>query len=266
MRRRSRKPAKPKKITYEFIDKQSEVGRPMYAMVRELVDSYHEGLKEARIAVAWALAWKPDQDGYIVTVKISRASDLHRELAPYELVLQINREWFYRPSTTPHLQRVEIDKVLHSVTCRLDGTGATMHDEHLRALFRGVRPDVQEYKAHLERWGIYSSEIERLEMIFQRVKFGRVPGQWIGATRLRAAIKTVVGLDIPIDEINTWPKDDREAIDEWLQVKAEMGDAPEAITNALAEPKRITDWRASSALPFEQPAEAPTPEPETVAH
>jgi len=237
MRRRSRKPARPKKLTYEFIDKQSDVGRPMYAMVRELVDAHHEGLKEARIAVAWALAWKPDQDGYIVTAKISRASDLDRELAPYDLVLQINREWFYRSSTSPHLQRVEIDKVLHSVTCRLDRTGAPMRDEHLRSLFRGVRPDVQEYKAHLERWGIYSSEIERLEMIFQRVKFGRVPGQWIGATRLHAAIQSVVGLDIPIDEINTWPNEDREAIDEWLQVKAEMGDAPAAPSRGEAAPE-----------------------------
>lgn len=257
--RKRRKTAKPKKPSYDLIAKDSDVGRSIHALVRELVDAHHEELREARIAIAWANAWKPDQDGYIVCARISRASDLDRELAPYDLVLQINREWYYRPSTTAFLQRVKIDAALQSVTVRHDGNGDPAHDERWRPLYRGVKPDVQEYKVIIERYGIYSGDVERLEMAMQRAKYGRVPGEWIAATRLQAQLKTI-GVEVPTDEINAWTQHEREEIAQWVQVRADMGDAPTEITNAIPEPKRITEWRASAMLPFQADAsEAPKP-------
>jgi hypothetical protein len=264
MGRRRKQQARPKKLSYELIPQHSDVGQPIHALVSELVDAHHEGLRDARIAIAWALAWKPDQDGYIVCAKISRPSDLDRELAPYDLVLQINREWYYRPSTTVFLRRVKLDTALVSVTCRYGGDGAPVHDERLRPLYRGVRPDVQEYKVILERYGIYSSEIERLEMAMQRAKYGRVPGEWIAATRLQAQLKTI-NLDVPVEAINAWTQNERYEIAQWVQVRADIGDAPPEITNAIPEPKRITEWRASTTLPFQ--ADAPNePAREPVAH
>lgn len=257
-----RKSTRPKKVTYEFIDRQSDVGRPIYALVSKLVDAHHEDLRDARIAIAWATAWRMDQDGFIVTVKITRASDLDREIAPYDLVMQINRDWYYRPSTTAHLQRVQLDKALQSVARRHDSNGEPAHDERLRPIYRSVKPDVQEYKVIIERYGIFSSDIERLELAMQRAKYGRLPGEWISARRLAAALHSI-GLDVPVDEINGWPQDEREQIEQWVQVRREMADAPVAITNSVPEPTRITEWRASSHLPFDQTAE---PAAEPVAH
>lgn len=259
---RRRKPAKPKPVTYELIAKDSDVGRPIHALVRELIDAHHEELREARIAIAWATAWRTDQDGFVLCARISRPSDLDRELAPYDLVLQINRAWYYRLSTTEFLRRVKLDTALQSVTRRIDRAGEPAHDERLRPLYRGVKPDVQEYKVILERYGIYSSEIERLEVAMRRAKYGRLPGEWIGAQRVQAQLKTA-GLEIPVDEIHAWTQPEREAITQWLQVRAEMGEAPSEILNAIPEPAPITKWRTAQALPFGVEA---TPVGEPVTH
>lgn len=43
------KEAKPKKLSYELIQPESETGAPMYAMLEELVDQHHEDLARAAV-------------------------------------------------------------------------------------------------------------------------------------------------------------------------------------------------------------------------
>ena len=49
---RRSKPGKPKRVTYELIDHETITGAPMYALLRDLVWSHHEDLRDARIAFA----------------------------------------------------------------------------------------------------------------------------------------------------------------------------------------------------------------------
>lgn len=262
-RRRSRK-TKAKKVSYELIAPQSDVGAAIHASVRELVAAHHDDLKHARWGIAWATAWRPDRDGGIVTTKVVIANDLGRELAPYDLVMLINREWYYHPRTTDIQRRARLDHALQGVTQRFDGNGEPAHDERLRPLYRSVKPDIQEHTVIVERYGCYVSQIEKLAMAIQRAKYGRSPSEWVGAARLREILGTV-GLDIPMEEINTWTQDERDDVEQWAQLRIDMGEAPQTIANTVAEPARIAQWRASAALPLD--AGAPVePSAEPVAH
>ncbi len=262
-RRSGGRKAKAKKVSYELIAPTSEVGGPIAALVRELVEAHHDDLQQARWSFAWATAWRPDRDGGIVTTKVVIANDLGRELAPYDLVLLINREWWYHPRTTELARRARVDHALQGVTRRFDGNGEPAHDERLRPLFRAVKPDIQEHTPIIARYGCYVGPIERVFMALQRHKFGRPSGEWVGAARMQELLKTV-GLEIPVDEINTWSQDDREDVEQWAQLRIDMGNAPETIANTVAEPRRIVEWR-TRALPLQadSPAEALAPEPAT---
>ena len=267
-KRRTRK-AKPKKVSYELLATTSDAGRPIHAIVRTLCDAHHEDLREARWSIAWATAWRPDRDGGIVTTKVMIANDLGRELAPYDLVLLINREWYYHPRTTDEQRRARIDHALQGITQRFDGNGEPAHDEKLRPLYRTVKPDIQEHTVIIERYGCYIGPIEKAWMAMQRSKFGRIPGEWIGAQRLHALLLKI-GVEIPLDELNTWSQSERDDAEQWAQLRIDMGDAPQTIANTIAEPKRVTEWRASTALPLhaeapEEPVETDST-PEEVAH
>lgn len=43
---------KPKKLAYELIRRDGSAGRLLYPLVDDLVEQYHEDLKDARIALA----------------------------------------------------------------------------------------------------------------------------------------------------------------------------------------------------------------------
>ncbi|MEO7272059.1 MAG: hypothetical protein ABI211_08640, partial [Vicinamibacterales bacterium] len=82
MRRRSVRPMKTKRLTYELIHQDTEIGRPLYALLADLIELHHEDLyrTDARIALAWCTSWKPDVDGRVTLGKCKKASDLDREL------------------------------------------------------------------------------------------------------------------------------------------------------------------------------------------
>jgi hypothetical protein len=67
---------RPKKIPYELIAADGEIGRPMYALLAQLVRAHHDDLHRtnARIALAWATGWKSDVDGRVTIGRCKRAS------------------------------------------------------------------------------------------------------------------------------------------------------------------------------------------------
>src|SRR5690242_15647453 len=83
---------KPKKLAYALIDRMTDPGRGMHILLNELVEQHHDDLREARIALAWNLAWAPDVDGRVILGKAMKASDLDRELAPYDFVIQLQQK------------------------------------------------------------------------------------------------------------------------------------------------------------------------------
>jgi hypothetical protein len=99
---------RPKPVSYTLIPPQSDIGFPMYALLHEIIDESHEELSRTnvRVALAWATSWKPDVDGRLVLGKCKKASDLDRELAPYDFVILLNRDY----------ERLPIDQVVPSKT------------------------------------------------------------------------------------------------------------------------------------------------------
>src|SRR5436190_20056638 len=92
-RRRSVRPQKAKKLTYELIDQDTDTGRPLYALLAELVELHHDDLyrTDARVALARCTSWKPDVDGRVALGKCRKAADLDRERMGCDLGTLLSR-------------------------------------------------------------------------------------------------------------------------------------------------------------------------------
>src|SRR5438045_8245754 len=96
-RPRRKKDRMAKKVVYTMISNASEIGKPMYAMVKQLVKEHHDDLLDARIGLAWCESWKADADGRLTLGKCRKASDLDRELAEYDFIILLNKKWWSYP-------------------------------------------------------------------------------------------------------------------------------------------------------------------------
>src|SRR3990167_4639918 len=88
---------KPKRVSYELIAPRSHSGEPMYQLLFAELGAHHGHLKEARITLAWNTSWKPDVDGRVTLGKCKKASDLDRELADYDFVILLRRDFWESP-------------------------------------------------------------------------------------------------------------------------------------------------------------------------
>ena len=147
------KPPKPKQISYALIREDGPVGEPMYAMLRELVAEHHEEILEARIALAWCTSWKRDVDGRITLGKCRRASDLDRELAAFDFVILLSKDFWQSERVEPHQRRALLDHELCHAAVKYDKQGEPVEDERGRPVFRTRRHDVEEFAEIVGRYG-----------------------------------------------------------------------------------------------------------------
>jgi len=146
--------SKPKKVSFELITRDSVTGHPMYALLEELVESHHEELRFAKLALAWCTSWKTDADGNITLGKCVKASDLHRELAPYDFVILLAR-WYWRDERTPDVERRRLlDHELCHAAVKADKHGEPMEDVRGRKVYRTRRHDFEEFVEIVERYGL----------------------------------------------------------------------------------------------------------------
>src|SRR5688572_26973345 len=75
-----------KRVSYQLIDPESDTGKPIYKLLRDLVREHHDEVGKARFAIAWCTSWKMDVDGRVTLGKCKKASELDRELAKYDFV------------------------------------------------------------------------------------------------------------------------------------------------------------------------------------
>lgn len=162
-----RKAAAGKRVNYVLVTKDSDEGRPMYKALNGLVEKFHTELNNARILLAWATGWKADVDGRCTLGKCKKASDLDRELAPFDFVILLNRSWW---QTATELQRhALLDHELAHATTRVDREGEPMRDERGRALYRMRKHDLEEFSEVALRWGLYKRD---LELMARAIKSG----------------------------------------------------------------------------------------------
>lgn len=169
LRVRRRKAKGPKRVSYELLDPKSNVGEPIYARLRGLVKAHHAELIDARIAVAWCTSWRPDRDGRCILGKCVKASDLHRELAPFDFVILLKKS-FWQDLAVSDLQREALlaHELMHATVTVDDRTGDPVTDERGRKVYRIRKHDLEEFSAIVERYGTWKKDIESFAAALNR--------------------------------------------------------------------------------------------------
>lgn len=161
MARRGRKPKGPKKIAYELIPESGDFGEALYARLTKLVLTHHEDISDARIALAWCDAWKPDADGRMTLGMCRRASDLDRQLHDYDFIILLNRGFWTALSVTNEQRDALLDHELCHAAVRIDKeTGDPARDEKGRILYRIRKHDLEEFACIAERHGVWKKDLE----------------------------------------------------------------------------------------------------------
>lgn len=170
MRRHARGPkAKgPKKVAYELIPRLSVQGGRMYPMLDALVEAYHSDLNDARIALAWNTAWKPDVDGRVTLGMCKRASDLDRELQAYDFVIVLSKEFWESVRVTDTHRRALLDHELMHAAVKYDEKGQPVVDERGRVVYRIRKHDIEEFAAIVERHGTWKRDLENFAQALVR--------------------------------------------------------------------------------------------------
>jgi Putative phage metallopeptidase len=161
MRRRRRAVTRKKPPAYELIERVSIIGAPLYDLLQGFVDERPE-LVEARIALAWCTTWKADRDGHVTLGKCIKATQLHRELAPYDCSIVLNQYWW----TDPKREELARQALLFHELCHLDvvsdpETGEWKRDERDRLRYRIRKHDVEEFHAVVARFGLWKRDLEQ---------------------------------------------------------------------------------------------------------
>jgi hypothetical protein len=173
MARTRRSPRSPrakrgKKVAYELIPPDSHHGQRMYPMLRQLVEAYHEELRDARIALAWCTSWKPDADGRMKLGMCKRASDLDRELTPYDFIILLNQPFWLSDQVTFLQRQALLDHELCHAAVKVDGTGEPVVDERDRVVYRTRKHDVEEFREIVDRWGVWKEDLESFAQALAR--------------------------------------------------------------------------------------------------
>jgi len=240
-----RKAKKHKPISYELIPRDVEWGRLMYEQLYQIIDQYHEELSQTdvRIALAWSRSWQPDVDGRLTLGKCVKASELHRELAPFDFCILLNRDFWRNERVTAVQRRALLDhELMHAAVAR-DENGDPKVDERGRVMYRMRKHDLEEFRDIVARHGCYKSDIE--EFMKAVVRAEQLAGSsWVGYTTLHEQLKSI-GYDVAPIVIATWSADDRREVHTWALLRQEAGETSrsavtQTIPSVLAEAVRDT--------------------------
>lgn len=248
--KRPKKAGAPKSISYVLIPPASEVGKPMYERLYALVDEHHEELSRTnvRIALAWATSWKPDVDGRLVLGKCKKASELDRELAPYDFVILLNRDFWLNPRVTDVQRQALLDhELMHAAIVR-DENGEDKVDERGRTCYRIRKHDLEEFADIVTRHGCYKRDIEDFAQALARAERS-TSHTWVGYTSLHETLKAL-GVEIAADVIATWSDFERREVATWAALRegadvktvniATSSNVPLCLMAALAQPPAPT--------------------------
>lgn len=168
-RRRSTKPKGTRRVSYALVDRDTVHGRAMYDRMQAIRDQHHPELEEARIVLAWCTSWKPDRFGHLTLGKCVKATDLARELAPYDFTILLNRTWWEDVQVEDLHRTALLDHELcHAAPLTDPITGEVVRDERGRKVWC-IRPhDTEEFWCIGERYGAWKRDIERLADAIRR--------------------------------------------------------------------------------------------------
>src|SRR3990167_2964879 len=141
-----------KRVSYSLIPRAGNDA--IYEMLDGLIEKHHEHLTNARIALAWNLTWHPDVDGRVTLGKCKKASDLDRELAPFDFVILL-RQAFFEDAEVSDAQRLALlDHELSHAEVELDQDGEPKRDTKDRVVYRTRKHDLEEFSSVVRRHGL----------------------------------------------------------------------------------------------------------------
>jgi hypothetical protein len=216
------KTVKPKKVAYELIPERSDVGRPLYARLERLLQAHHGEIsgEGVRIALAWATSWHPDVDGRLTLGKCKRATDLDRELAPYDFVILLNRD-FWQDARVSEVQRdALLDHELCHAGIAYDANGEPKVDTRRRTVFRTVKHSIEEFIDVVDRHGCYKADLEAFARALRRQQPSG-SSTFVGFQSVRDRL-LAAGLDVPLLQITEWSEQERRDADTWARLDVEL--------------------------------------------
>ncbi len=155
-----RRPGKPKKVSYELIPRDSVQHYGMYQLLDRYVHLHHPDLRDARIALAWNLAWKPDVDGHVTLGKCKKASDLDRELAAFDFIILLRRSFWLDLRVTDEQREALLDHELCHGALKRDDRGEPVEDVRGRKVYRIRKHSIEEFTEVVERHGMWTADLE----------------------------------------------------------------------------------------------------------
>jgi Putative phage metallopeptidase len=172
--RKAKKPRGPRKVAYTLLTPASHPTE--YKLLDKLVSEHHSELRDARIALAWCTSWRADVDGRITLGQCKRASDLDRELKPYDFVVLLQKD-FWINVTVSNEQRVAlVDHELCHATIKLDPYNhEPIEDERGRKVYRIRKHDLEEFNEIVERHGLYKRDLESFAQALNRAQHPEQP-------------------------------------------------------------------------------------------
>jgi len=189
--------AKRKAVNVKLLRNDGDVGEAeMYSMLSRLIEEHHEDLTQARIALAWNLAWQTDVDGRLTLGKCKRASDLDREFSAYDFVILLNADFWQNSDVTDAQRRALLDHELCHGAVKLDKHGEPLEDERGRTVYRIRKHDIEEFSAVVARHGCYKRDLERFAAA---LRISKQYGLDDAIRRAEQEIATATGLAVSID-------------------------------------------------------------------
>lgn len=233
---------KPKVVPYRLIHPGSPDGVRLYGWLRELLESHHQDVLEARFALAWHVGWKPDDDGHLTLGQCRKSSDLEREIqdvSAYDFVILLNQNFFEDALVSDTQRRAVLDHELFHAAVKLDDKKQPVVDERGRMQYRIRKHDLEEFSAIAERYGCWKRDIETFAKSLTRA---RQSTEWVGFSGLQADLLTV-GAPIPLEAIRYWTEDERREAAVWVEA---FKDAPQGTAiEASCPPHVLSALRAA---------------------
>lgn len=248
--RRRRGIKRPKRVSYELIDKNSIIGGPMYVLLDELVAAHHHDLELARIAIAWKTSWKPDVDGRVTLGQMIKASDLDRELAAFDFIVLLNRAFWTDPFTSEIQRRALLDHELTHGALAHDKNGDALLDERGRRVYRVRRHDLEEFSEIAARYGCWKRDLEAFAESLTRSRASAT--QFIGRETVRRRL-AAAGLTVPMEAIVAWSDTERREAFVWAGLDTKARETSPAPAHVCAASETTQARPDAPVLPLDAP-------------
>jgi hypothetical protein len=166
--------SQPKKVNYEIIKRQDEDGitHPIYQLMDRLIGSDHTELVEANIALSWDHGVKPDRDGHVMLGQARKTGELERQLHGYDVIIVLNSEWWNDAEVTDRQREALLFHELCHPRPVLDEDNDPKVDENGKIVWYNRKHDVEEFRAVIQKYGLYKADLEDMAADMARARTG----------------------------------------------------------------------------------------------